>query len=182
MKNKTKVYELTTCALFAALMCIFGPYAIPIDLVPVSITNFILYLSIFLLATKGTTIAYIVYLLLGAVGLPVFSNFAGGMGKLLGPTGGYLFGFIFLAIISGLAFELSKGNIVATVIGMIVGTAVAYFFGTAWFVYQQKCTVAHALLICVKPFIIFDLLKIAIACVLGKTIRATLLRTGLLPQ
>ncbi len=182
MKQKNLIYELTTCAIFSALMCIFGPLAVPIGPVPVSLTNLVIYLAVFLLATKGTTLAFVIYLLLGAVGLPVFSGYSGGLGKLSGPTGGYLIGFIFLAIISGIAFEKSKGNLIITAIGMVLGTLVTYTFGTAWFIFQAKCTLPYALGICVTPFIPFDLGKIVIACIVGQTIRKALLRTGLLPK
>lgn len=180
--KKTTVYELTTCALFAALMCIFGPMSVPIGPVPISLTNLVIYIAIYLLATKMTTVSYLIYLLIGAFGLPVFSNYTGGLAKLSGPTGGYLIGFIFMAIISGIALEWSKANLVVTAIGMIVGTAVAYLFGTVWFVYVAKCDWSYALSVCVFPFIGFDLGKIAIASVIGKAVRGPLLKSGLLPE
>lgn len=182
MKKKSVVYELTTCALFAALMCIFGPMSVPIGPIPISLTNLVIYVAIYILATRRTTISYMVYLLLGAVGLPVFSNYSGGIGKLAGPTGGYLVGFIIMILISGIAFELSKTNVFITAIGMILGTIVAYVFGTIWFVFQMKCEWAYALSVCVYPFIGFDLGKIVIASILGKSVRTALLRAGLIPE
>ena len=89
MKNKSTIYQLTTCAIMTALMCILGPMSIPIGPIPVSFTNLVIYLAVYLLGTKGATISYLIYLLLGAVGLPVFSGYAGGLAKLAGPTGGY---------------------------------------------------------------------------------------------
>lgn len=182
MNRKSTVYTLTTCALFAAIMCIAGPLSIPIGPVPVSLTNLVLYIAIYLLATKGTTISYIVYLLLGLVGLPVFSGFAGGVAKLAGPTGGYLIGFIFMILLSGIALEKSKANIWITGVGMVLGTLVAYAFGTAWFVYQMQYTWDKALAVCVFPFIPFDLGKIVIASILGQIIRKALKKAGLLPD
>lgn len=179
--SKSPVYEITVCALFAALMCIFGPMSVPIGLVPISLTNLILYFAVFLLGTRGTLTSYIVYLLLGAVGLPVFSGYAGGIGKLAGPTGGYLIGFIFLVLISGTFYRIFDGNLFLTALGMVLGTAVAYAFGTAWFVYQQKCDFDYALGVCVTPFIPFDLAKIVIASILGKAVRIPLMKAGLLP-
>ena len=107
MKKKSTVYQLTTCALMAALMCILGPNSVPIGPVPVSLTNLVIYLAVYLLGTKGSTISYIVYLFLGMVGLPVFSGYEGGFGKLAGPTGGYLIGFILMAIVCGIFMEKS---------------------------------------------------------------------------
>lgn len=126
--------------------------------------------------------SYGIYLLLGAVGLPVFSGFAGGLGKLLGPTGGYLIGFIFMALIGGAVIELSHRNIFLTMLGWVVGTAVAYAFGTVWFVYLMKCSVTYALTVCVYPFIGFDIVKIVIATLLGKTVRYAITKAGLIQK
>ena len=136
MKKRSMVYQLTTCALMAALMCVLGPMSIQIGPIPVSFTNLVIYLAVYLLGMKGATISYLVYLLLGAVGMPVFSGFAGGPGKLAGPTGGYLIGFIFMALICGFVMEKSHANAVVTILGMIAATLVDYVFGTIWFVLQ----------------------------------------------
>lgn len=180
--KKFVIYDITTCALFAALMCIFGPMSVPIGIIPISLTNLVIYLAVYLLGPRESTISYLVYLLLGAVGLPVFSAYSGGLGKLLGPTGGYLFGFIFMAIISGIALKLSKANVFITAAGMVLGTLVAYAFGTAWFVKVAEYTWTDAINVCVKPFIPFDLAKIVIASILGKIVRSALTKAGLLPE
>ena len=99
-KNET-IYRLTTCALMTALMCVLGPMSIQIGLVPVSFTNLVIYLAVYLLGRKRAVVSTSVYLLLGAVGMPVFSGYEGGLGKLVGPTGGYLIGFLFMALICG---------------------------------------------------------------------------------
>lgn len=180
MNKKNSIYTLSMCALFTALMCIFGPMSVPIGPVPVSLTNLVIYVAIFLLGTKGTSISYIVYLLLAVVGLPVLSGYSGGLAKLAGATGGYLIGFILMIVIAGLAFELSKGNIPITAIGMIFGTIVAYAFGTIWFVFVVKVELSYALTVCVYPFIPFDLGKIAIACILGTAVRGALIKANLI--
>lgn len=181
MKNRSSIYQLTVCALMAALMCILGPMSIPIGLVPVSFTNLVIYLAVYLLGMKGATISYLIYLLLGAAGLPVFSGYQGGLGKLAGPTGGYLIGFIFMALICGFVMEKSRVNAVITGLGMVAGTLIAYLFGTVWFVLQMQCEVWYALTVCVFPFIPFDLAKIVIATALGKAIRIALAKSNLLP-
>ena len=94
-QSKTNVREMALIALMAAVTCILGPLSVPIGVVPISLTNFAIYLAIYVLGCRRGTISYIVYLLLGLVGLPVFSGFSSGVGKLFGPTGGYLIGFIF---------------------------------------------------------------------------------------
>lgn len=180
MKNKTRIQKLTTCALMCALMCILAPLSIPIGPIPISLTILIICISIFVIGTKGTVISYLVYLLLGAFGLPVFSGYQGGLGKLAGPTGGYLIGFIFLALISGIFFEKTQGSIIWTVVGMILGIAVDYALGTVWFMYQMDCELSYALSVCVIPFIPVDLCKVVLANIIGRLIRRPLLKSGLI--
>lgn len=182
MEKRSMIYQMTTCALMAALMCVLGPMSIPIGPVPVSFTNLVIYLAVYLLGMKGATISYIVYMLLGAVGLPVFSGYEGGLAKLAGPTGGYLVGFILMALICGFCMEKSHANALITILGMILATLVAYLFGTVWFVLQMKCKVWYALTVCVFPFIPFDIAKILIATALGKSVRVALTKANLLPQ
>ena len=178
MSNKTK--QMTMCAIMAALMCILGPLSVPIGPIPISLTNLVIYLTVFLLGTRATAVSYVVYLLLGAVGLPIFSGFSGGIAKLAGPTGGYLIGFIFMIIVCGLIMEKTDRKIIPTFLGMVLATAVAYLFGTIWFVLQAKATVVYALTMCVFPFIPFDLVKIVIAIGLGKAVRTALLKNNLI--
>ena len=157
--KKVTIYQLTFMAMMAAVTCILGPLSVPIGQIPISLTNLVIYFTVFVLGIWAGTGSYGIYLLLGAVGLPVFSGFAGGLGKLLGPTGGYL-----------------------TMLGWVVGTAVAYAFGTVWFVYLMKCSVTYALTVCVYPFIGFDIVKIVIATLLGKTVRYAITKAGLIQK
>lgn len=175
-----KIKTITTCALFAALMCICGPLSVPIGPVPVSLTNLVLYLAVMVLDTKKTFISYIVYLLIGIVGLPVFSGFQGGIAKVAGPTGGYLVGFLLMIVIGGIIMEKTKANIALTIVGMILGTAVCYAFGTIWFMMIMDYELAPALTLCVWPFVPFDLIKMAVAVPVGKIIRKRLDAAGLL--
>lgn len=117
-----------------AVTCVLGPLSIPLPFspVPISLTNFAIFLAIFVLGMKSGTISFIIYLLLGAIGVPVFSSFRGGFQVLAGPTGGYLIGFIFLALIMGFALDHFDRKLVPTIIGMIIGMAVCYAFGTVW--------------------------------------------------
>lgn len=176
MKMKT----ITTCALFTALMCICGPLSVPIGPVPVSLTNLVLYFAIMVLDTKKTFISYLIYLLIGVIGLPVFSGFQGGLGKVVGPTGGYLVGFLLMVLIGGIMMEKTKANIVLTIVGMILGTAACYVLGTIWFVLIMNYEVGPALALCVWPFIPFDLVKIVVAVPVGKVVRKRLEVAGVL--
>ena len=105
--RKLTIYQITFMALMAAVTCILGPLSVPIGQVPISLTNLVIYFTVYVLGAWAGTGSYCIYLILGAVGLPIFSGFAGGLGKLLGPTGGYLVGFIFMALIGGLVIELA---------------------------------------------------------------------------
>ena len=91
--RKTSTYAMVVTALMAAVTCILAPLSVPIGPVPISLTNFAIYLSLYLLDWKKGTLSYLIYLLLGLVGLPVFSGFTGGLAKLAGPTGGYIIGW-----------------------------------------------------------------------------------------
>lgn len=179
-KSKSSVYQLCFIALMSAVMCFMGPLSIPIGEVPVSFTNLIIYLALYLLGMKMGTISFIAYLLLGMVGLPVFSGYSGGLAKLAGPTGGYLVGFIFLALISGLFMEKSSYKTPWCIVGMILGTAVAYLFGTIWFMILMKCTFQYAMAVCVIPFIFGDLAKIVLAELVGRELRKRLRLADLL--
>ena len=105
MKNRQDIYRMVLTAVAAAVLCVLGPLSIPIGIVPISFTNFALFISLYALGMKNGTYGYIIYLLIGLTGVPVFSNFSGGIGKLLGPTGGYLIGMIFTAVIAGLFID-----------------------------------------------------------------------------
>lgn len=182
MKNKGTIYFITQCAIVTALMCIFGPMSVPIGVIPISLTNLVIYFAVYVMGWKGSTISYVVYILLGLVGLPVFSGFQGGPAKLVGPTGGYLLGFVFITIIAGICADKAKGKlrIPVTIGGMVVSTAITYFFGTVWFMAQTGNDVTTSLGLCVFPFIPFDLGKMVIATLLGIPVSAALVKAGLI--
>lgn len=170
--------QMVLIALITAITCILAPFSIPIPFspVPISFTNLVLYISIFVLGYKAATVSYIVYLLLGFVGLPVFSGFTGGLGKLAGPTGGYLIGFIFLTLTAGLFVDKCQGKYryVLYVIGMVLGTAITYTFGTIWLAKQMNLTFAQGLAAGVIPYLPGDTLKIVIAMIVGPVLKKRL--------
>lgn len=170
-KRSFTTVNMVMMALFAAVTCVLAPLAVPIGPVPISLTNLVIYISLYVLGWKQGTITYIVYLLLGLAGLPVFSGFEGGIGKFAGPTGGYLVGFILMSVICGIFIEKWNGttplHITLNMVGMILGTAAAYAFGTAWFCISTGTGVMAALTVCVFPFIIGDLIKMVVAAAVG---------------
>ena len=171
--SKFTIQQIAMIAVMTAVTCVLAPLSIPIGPVPISLTNFAIYLSLYLLDWKKGTLSYLIYLLLGLVGLPVFSGFTGGLAKLAGPTGGYIIGFIPMAIIAGIVIDKFTNRGIQ-ILGMIVGTAICYAFGTAWFCLQAGYTVGAALAVCVIPFIPGDLCKMVIAMIIGPMVRKRL--------
>ncbi len=169
------VHTMSYCALSAAIMCILGPMSISIGIIPLSFTNLVIYISIFVIGTKNTVISYLTYMLLGIFGLPVFSGYSGGVAKILGPTGGYIIGFIFMALICGY-FKNKFKNKVIIILGFIIATFVAYIFGTAYFVFSSNSSIKYAIAVCVAPFIIGDIIKILISIYVGQAMNKRIIK------
>ena len=167
--QKIKTKQMVLIALMTAVTCVLGPLSIPLPFspVPISLTNFAIFLAIFVLGMKNGTISFIIYLLLGAVGVPVFPSFRGGLQVLAGPTGGYLIGFIFLALIMGFALDHFDRKLVPTIIGMIIGMAVCYAFGTVWLAKLLSLSFKEGLMMGVIPYLAGDVAKIIIAAIVG---------------
>lgn len=167
--QKIKTKQMVLIALMTAVTCVLGPLSIPLPFspVPISLTNFAIFLAIFVLGMKNGTISFIIYLLLGAVGVPVFSSFRGGLQVLAGPTGGYLIGFIFLALIMGFALDHFDRKLVPTIIGMIIGMVVCYAFGTVWLAKLLSLSFKEGLMMGVIPYLPGDTAKIIIAAIVG---------------
>lgn len=167
--QKIRTKQMVLIALMTAVTCVLGPLSIPLPFspVPISLTNFAIFLAIFVLGMKNGTISFIIYLLLGAVGVPVFSSFRGGFQVLAGPTGGYLIGFIFLALIMGFALDHFDRKLVPTIIGMIIGMVVCYAFGTVWLAKLLSLSFKEGLMMGVIPYLPGDAAKIIIAAIVG---------------
>ncbi len=180
MEKKLTTYQMAVTALMAAVMCVLGPLTVPIGAVPISLANFVICLTAWLLGPKFGTLSVAVYLCIGLIGVPVFSGYGAGLAKLAGPTGGYLVGYLLLALIGGLFIEKSNGNPVVSGIGLVLGDAACYVLGTAWFVFQMQCELGYALSVCVYPFIALDLAKIVVSCVVGALLRKRLVQAGVL--
>ena len=181
MKNKKlTTYQMAVTALMAAVLCVLGPLSVPIGAIPISLSNFVICLAAWLLGARFGTLSVAIYLAIGLVGVPVFSGYGAGIAKLAGPTGGYLVGYLLMAFIGGLFIEKSKGQPVVSAVGLILGDAACYVLGTAWFVFQMKCELGYALAVCVYPFIVWDLAKIVVTCLLGTLLRKRLEQAGVL--
>ena len=179
-EKKQSTSALTAAAMMAAVLCVLGPLSVPVGPVPVAMANFAVSLAAWLLGPRYGALSVAAYLLLGAVGAPVFAGAGAGAAVLFGPTGGYLIGYLAQALIGGWAVERSGGRVLWSGLGLAAGVAVSYAFGTAWFILQMGCTLPYALTVCVLPFIPFDAAKVALASVLGSILRRALHRAGLL--
>lgn len=175
-KSTFTTKRMVEIALITAVICILAPFAIPIPVspVPISLTNLVIYIAVFILSWNDALFSYIIYLLLGIAGLPVFSGFTGGLEKLAGPTGGYLIGFIFMTIIAGIGTNKFGGKKLPAVLGMVLGLAVAYIFGTAWLAYQMHISFMAGLSVGVLPYLAGDAVKIIIAMIVGPILRSRL--------
>lgn len=181
-RQSSSIYPLAMTAVMAAVMAAAAPFTIAVGPIPLSLCTFVIYLTAYVLGWKRGTAATLVYILLGAAGLPVFSAFGAGLGKVLGPTGGYILGYLPLAAIAGLAVERFPRNRPAQLAGMVLGTGVLYAFGTGWYCFQSGTALGPALMACVAPFLPGDLVKMAAAMALGPVLRDRLARAGLSPR
>lgn len=173
-KENVKVLDLVYIAIGAALIAICSWISIP-TAVPFTLQTFAVFFVLLLLGGERGTIATLVYILLGAIGVPVFAGFSGGIGVLFGSTGGYIIGFLFVGFIYMLFTKFFKKSLVIKILALVLGLTVCYAFGTVWFmhVYMQSNGEIGLLAVlgwCVFPFIIPDLLKMALAVVISKRI------------
>ncbi len=174
--QKMKTIDLVYIAIFAALMAVCSWISIPMT-VPFTLQTFGVFMAVGILGGKRGTLSVIVYILLGAVGLPVFAGFAGGLGALFGSTsGGYIIGFVFSALTMWGMEKILGRSAWVQIASMVLGLIVCYIFGTVWFmVLYARQTGPVGLLTalgwCVFPFIIPDLVKIALAFVLSNRLR-----------
>ena len=176
--TKLKTRDFALAAMFAAVMAVCSWISIPAA-VPFTMQTFGVFLSVGLLGGKRGSLAITVFLLLGAIGLPVFSGFSGGLGYMLGATGGYIIGFLFSALVMWLIEAKFGRDIRVLTVSMVIGLLVCYAFGTAWFmiVYTKNTEaigLATALSWCVIPYIIPDVIKIALAVMLTRKLRPVL--------
>ena len=173
--QRSKTYDIVYIAVFAVIMAICSWISIPAA-VPFTLQTFGVFIAAGVLGGKRGTLSVLVFILLGAVGIPVFANFSGGIGVLVGPTGGYIIGFLFSALVMWAMEKLPGKKSIMQIVSMVVGLVVCYAFGTAWFmvVYGKAngpVGLVTALGWCVFPFIIPDLIKIALAYVLSRKLR-----------
>lgn len=179
MQTKFTTIQLTKMGMFVALIAICSWLTIPLPMVSFTLQTFAIYLCLLILGGKQATIVVITYLIIGAIGVPVFANMKSGLGVLFGTTGGYLIGFIFTTLVYWCIVKLLGEKITVKIIALIIGTLICYLFGTIWFIFvynksaENIIGLSQALTWCVIPFIIPDLVKIYFAILIEKRINLT---------
>ena len=157
--------KLTRCALFAAMMALCAWIGLPLGHTVFTMQTFGVLLALGILGGKRGTISILCYLLLGAAGLPVFSGFRGGIGAILGPTGGYLWGFLATGLVFWLLEKWSRPA------AMIAGLIVCYACGTVWYMTYTGGALAAVLAQTVLPYLIPDAVKLVLALRLTKRLK-----------
>ena len=172
----TRVRSLCMTALFTALLAVGAWITVPIGIPPYTMQSFVLYCALWLLPFRQSLAAVTLYLLMGAIGLPVFAGFQGGFGVLLGPTSGYLLGFLLMPPV----MRLAKQTTASRILFCALGTLGCYLSGTAWYVlaYGEASLAgfAAATVQCVLPFILPDAVKLFLAAAACKRLAPRLIR------
>ena len=177
-----KIVAMVQIALFAAIIAICSWIQIPLT-VPFTLQTFAVFCTLGILGGKNGTISVLLYIILGAVGVPVFAGFSGGVGVLLGATGGYIIGVLFTALLYWAITHFFGNKLPVMILAMALGLVVCYAFGTAWFMLVYARTTGAVGLMtalgwCVFPFILPDCVKIALAILLAKRIPKHLVRSN----
>ena len=178
--SSINIRDICYIALFTALIAVLAQISIPLPGgVPLTLQTFAVPLAGLVLGSKRGTIATAVYVLLGAVGVPVFAGFAGGLGIVLGMTGGFIVSFPIMAFLAGLAVKKSLKSPLLW-LWLILGALVNYVIGTVWFMVVAGSTLPAALAACVIPFIPTAIIKIILSGIFGTMLRGILVKAGLL--
>ena len=182
--NSQRTWKLTQMAMMTGVLCIVSPVTIPIPFspIPMTLATLAIYLIASFLGTKQAMLTVLTYILLGMVGLPVFSGFSSGIVTLAGPTGGYVIGYLPCVCLIG--WLLNKKGIKHSKVwyffGFMCGTFCCYLFGTIWFmvIMSGTYTIGQAMLLCVVPYLFFDIIKILLATILVIPIKQRMLQSG----
>ncbi len=174
--KKIVLHHQIVAALLAALLAIISPFSLPIGSIPLTLSSFGVYLCALLAGGGWGTASVAVYLLLGAVGVPVFSGFVGGIQAFIGPTGGFLIGYLPCVLLAGfLCRRFGDKRPLLWGLALLIGTALLYVCGVAWFVLSTDVTLWAAIIACVLPFLPGDIVKmvaaVSLACPVKKALQ-----------
>ena len=171
MDSSNQLRMMVYASLLAALTAVGAFLAIPIGPVPIVLQNMFVYLTGLLLGGRWGMASVGVYLLAGAVGLPVFAGGLGGIGRLIGPTGGYLIGYLPTVLIIGKIAHNARPRMMTDIVAMVLGTLILYACGVLWLKNVSGMPLAKTLALGMYPFLIGDALKISAAAAIAKALR-----------
>lgn len=176
MKHKnSNIQNLCLIGLFTAVIVIMAQISIPIPFgVPLTMQTFAITLAGIILGSKNGALSTFIYMLLGAIGLPVFANFTGGLGSLAGPTGGFILSFPLMAYVIGLGIEYRSKWKGSFILGIFLGNSFNFICGILMFCFLTKSSFWIGFSTCVLPFIPATILKSILASILGLNIRRRL--------
>ena len=179
--TNVKTKQMTLVGLMTAILCILAPISIvlPFSPIPLSLGTLAIYFVLIVQDGKYGIISILLYLLLGLVGIPVFSGFSGGIGRLFEPTGGYLIGYLPLGLIGSIFLNRYGKRFFTCLIGLLLGTLTCYCLGTVWLAYQTNLSISSALTVGVLPFLPGDAVKLVGGSYLGLQVRTRLKRAGM---
>jgi len=177
--KKLSIRDLCYIGIFTAIITACAQLSIPMPYgVPMTLQTFAIPLAGVVLGTKKGTFSVLIYVLLGAIGFPVFAGFAGGLSIVLGATGGFILSFPLMALTAGIGD--SKNNKIWLVCGLLAGAVINYLCGMIYFTVVMSSDLKTAFIACVLPFIPVAIVKIGLVAVLGKSLKTALLRSKVL--
>ncbi len=177
MQRKSNILDLCLISLMTAVMAITAQIAIPLPLgVPITLQTFAVTLAGIILGHKKGGLSALIYIFIGAIGIPVFSNFTGGYQCLIGPTGGFIVSFPLMAYIVGLGITYNARWKSALLTSIILGNMINLLCGTLWFSFLSKTSLVAGFTTCVVPFLPTTLIKIVLSWIVGLNIRKRLLK------
>ncbi len=180
MNKNIRIYNMVLISVMTALSCILAPFSLPVGPVPISLATLVFYFSVYILGTKRAFLSCVIYIIIGLCGLPVFSGFGGGIARLAGPTGGYIIGYLFMIVISGVIINIFRQSRIICFAGMVLGTAALYIVGTIWFKQLMDISIETAIIQGVVMFIPGDLIKITLTTLFAPMLCSRLERAGLI--
>jgi biotin transport system substrate-specific component len=174
--EQKELQQWVLCALFTAFMIVGAQTTIPLPLVPFVLTDFFIILAGLVLGSRWGAMSVVLYLLLGAIGLPVFAGFSGGYHHFFGPTGGYLVGFVVAAMVAGALAAHNKPAIWRDALAAILGQKSLYILGVSWLVVGQGMTWNAAIAAGVLPFLAGAAIKLSVAVLIAPILRRQIAR------
>lgn len=171
-----KLQRIVYASLIAALTAVGAYIHVPIGLVPVVLQNLFVLLAGLLLGSRWGIMSIGIYLLVGAIGLPVFSGGGGGIAHFAGPTGGYLLGFALAAFVTGFIAERSAERAAGYILAVIAGSIMIYICGVPWLKVVTGMSWTKAAMVGMVPFLAGDIVKATVALILARSIRPVLRR------